>query len=162
MSGKGGRPAMNGDGRTKRSPISMRVTAAMRARLDTSAASNGLSLAQEIERRLEASFEYADAAEYLGRHFTVLPVVSDETIRNIARTLSAAQRQCILAIRNGEKRRAIDFSGSVARNLSIERRSRPALLVEEPREGGRTMWYAHTEHGMRVAMHLRSTDDEAA
>lgn len=63
----GGRPSMNGDGQQKRAPISMRTTPALRERIESAAQANGLSIAQEVERRLIASFDYQDAASYLRR-----------------------------------------------------------------------------------------------
>lgn len=65
MKNIGGRPPEYGAGQSKRSPLSMRTTPALRLRLEKAAADSGLSLAQEVERRLIASFDYADAADYL-------------------------------------------------------------------------------------------------
>ena len=41
----------------KRSPLNLRTTSELRARLDAVAAQNGRSITQEVERRLEQSFE---------------------------------------------------------------------------------------------------------
>jgi hypothetical protein len=159
VEGRGGRPPMNEPGQTKRSPISMRVTPALRARLDASAAANGLSLAQEVERRIEASCDYADAADYLGRHFDMRPKRLKNPIEDVAGNLTGPQRECILAIRPGEKRRATCFSGEVARNLCAAKGSRPALLTRESRRNGTNMWYGLTEEGVEVFQMLRSGID---
>jgi hypothetical protein len=60
----------NSDGEGKRYPLSMRTTFELRRKLEQAAKRSGLSLAQELERRLEYSFSaeknHADAlqAEY--------------------------------------------------------------------------------------------------
>lgn len=51
----------------KNAQIPVRVTPELRNRLRAEAQRNGRSLTQEVEHRLIASLDYADAAEYLGR-----------------------------------------------------------------------------------------------
>lgn len=80
---------------------------------------------------------------------------TDAEVAAIAAGLTLAQRECLLAIRPGEERRAIDFSGAVARNLMAARKSRPALLTVTITGYGTTAWYRHTADGRRVAQHLK-------
>jgi hypothetical protein len=49
----------------KRLALNMKATPALRARIEAAAKESGLSIAQEVERRLIASFDYQDAADYL-------------------------------------------------------------------------------------------------
>lgn len=66
----GGRPRHGPD--LKSAPISLRTSSALRARIDEAARQRGLSLTQEVERRLQASFDASpDPA-------------TDELMRNVA------------------------------------------------------------------------------
>lgn len=49
----------------KRVALNMKASTALRARIEEAANVSGLSIAQEVERRLIASFDYEDAAAYL-------------------------------------------------------------------------------------------------
>lgn len=53
----------------KRLALNMKATPALRARIEAAAQESGLSIAQEVERRLIASFDYQDAADYLRSAF---------------------------------------------------------------------------------------------
>lgn len=64
-----GRPPEHGPGQTKRAPLNMRTSPDLRAKIEAAAENNGLSLSQEVERRLLASFDYEDAASYLQKAF---------------------------------------------------------------------------------------------
>ena len=52
---KGGRPRLGAE--VKRAPMSMKTSPELRARIEDAAAASGLSMAQEVERRLIDSFE---------------------------------------------------------------------------------------------------------
>ena len=60
MAKRPGRPKLAA-GEGKKTPINMRTTAVLRARLDMEAAASGRSLAHEVEHRLEKSFNDEDA-----------------------------------------------------------------------------------------------------
>lgn len=75
-------------------------------------------------------------------------------IEEVAKELTEAQRQCLLAIRPGEERRAIDFSGSSARGLRKATGRRPALLSVTITGAGTVAWYRHTRDGLAVRAHL--------
>jgi len=63
-----GRPrklASDGSSTAKRLPLNMKASPELRRRIEGAAKKSGLSLAQEVERRLIASFEYEGAADYL-------------------------------------------------------------------------------------------------
>lgn len=47
----------------------MRTSPDLRSKIEAAAEKNGLSLSQEVERRLLASFDYEDAASYLQKAF---------------------------------------------------------------------------------------------
>lgn len=72
----------------------------------------------------------------------------------IAAKLTEAQRTVLLAIRPGEQRRAIDFSGSVARNLCRSNKTRPALLWGTLTASGQVAWFGHSPAGLAVRNHL--------
>lgn len=83
-------------------------------------------------------------------------------VADVAAKLTKAQRSTLLAIRPGEQRRAIDFSGSVARNLCRSNTSRPALLWGTLTAVGRVAWFEHSPTGLAVRQHLEqgATADE--
>ena len=63
-----GRPkklSPDGSSTAKRHPLNMKASPELRRRIEDAAKKSGLSLAQEVERRLIASFDYEDAADYL-------------------------------------------------------------------------------------------------
>lgn len=49
----------------KRLALNMKASPELRSRIEAAARQSGLSIAQEVERRLLASFDYEDAASYL-------------------------------------------------------------------------------------------------
>lgn len=61
MVAKVGRPAHGPE--LKRSPMNMKTTATLRARIEEAARHSGLSMSQEVERRLERSFRDDDVVE---------------------------------------------------------------------------------------------------
>jgi hypothetical protein len=78
----------------------------------------------------------------------------------IAERLTEKQKQALLAIRPGEERRAIDFSGSVARGLQWHRSNRPALLAVVITGRGTVAWYRHTASGLAVRDHISQAKGE--
>ncbi|MDP4006517.1 hypothetical protein [Methylobacterium sp. NEAU K] len=75
------------DTEAKRSPLNLRTTAELRARLDAAATAGGRSITQEVERRLEQSFD--ERAQALG---DPLPgIFSDEVRRALRASQGLAQ-----------------------------------------------------------------------
>src|SRR4051812_27359201 len=72
----------------KRHPLNMRTTADLRRRLESAAKASGVSLAQEVERRLDRSFATEDAiTERLGgREFRDMAVSTAATFSAAARS----------------------------------------------------------------------------
>lgn len=60
---RGGRPRERDE--VKRAAITIRTTSAIKEQVKAAAEANGRSVTQEIEFRLERSFDYEGAADYL-------------------------------------------------------------------------------------------------
>lgn len=71
------------DAEAKRTPLNLRTTAELRARLDAAASENGRSITQEVERRLERSFD---------RPKDSLPGIFSDEVRSYLRSTPAAAR----------------------------------------------------------------------
>lgn len=71
------------DAEAKRTPLNLRTTAELRGKLDGAASENGRSITQEVERRLEQSFD---------RPKDPLPGIFSEEVRSYLRSSPAAAR----------------------------------------------------------------------
>lgn len=75
-------------------------------------------------------------------------------VETIAKSLTKAQRDVVLAIRPGEERRAIDFKGSVAQRLRWGTGKRPPLVTVQITGAGTVAWYRLNHVGCEVRTHL--------
>lgn len=73
----------------KRSPLNMRTSSTLRARIEQAAKDSGISLSQEVERRLERSFRDDDVvAAVTARMAACVPAYS---LNEVLEALSAAR-----------------------------------------------------------------------
>ena len=80
-----------------------------------------------------------------------------QQVAEIAGRLSKAQREAVLAIRPGEERRAIDFSGNSAKSLCRPSRTGGPLMTRTLTAGGQVAWYRLTALGIAVRNFIQGT-----
>jgi hypothetical protein len=79
----------------KRYPINMRTTKQLREKLEMAVSKSGRSLAQEIEYRLEQSFEQSSRIEMLERALEKEQARSDKAMDFIVNTIQPALHQVL-------------------------------------------------------------------